>query len=170
MNEYSSNVNNLSKELAATKIQNQTNNNKVTVTSDEKPPLANIDSRAVLQKAVQADDFVPRAQHYHNQQQHYYNTANTPPTDEKPPTIQRQISDDEWLSGTSGEEKVQLLLHDHVMTLTENPGMFHNVIKELAPVLSQHVRTEELMKETLFVIFEHVSLIIIPLNTNVSCR
>jgi len=124
--------------------------------SDEKPPNAAVNnSRTLLQKAVFVNEFVPRV---HNHYQQQYNANNSiPPSDERPATMERQLSDDEWMSGMSSEEKVQLMLHDHIMTLTENPGMFHIVIKELAPLLTTHVRTEALMKDALFVIFDHVS-------------
>ena len=59
------------------------------------------------------------------------------------------------LADNTNEEKAHIFLQNYVMTLTENPEEFRNVIAEIGPALSEH-KSEAFLKSTIDIIFEHV--------------
>lgn len=159
LNEYSDSI----KDYATSK--NQTINTIIpnTTPDDEKPPTQNIQGdtsktfRNILQKAVNANVFVPTA---FNIPSYSEDEASIP--DEKP-ALHRTNSNSSsprdflrQLSDHSDDEKAEIFLQDYIMTLTENPGEFQSIIREISPSLSE-LKSEESVKAIIRIIFDHAT-------------
>ena len=114
---------------------------------DEKPSKREDNFKEIMKASVYANEFVPLAQR-----------KTFIPTDEKPPSVPEDGKPSlERQASFTPEEKAQQILMDHVMTLTDYPGEFDNVIDDLATILTENIKTDELMKESIYIIFDHVS-------------
>lgn len=161
LNDYKDDVNNYSLNHPTTATNTTAERHQ-----DQAPALSqqvtSADSfRLILQKAVTANAFVPQ---FYKTQFTTTTTATTViPPDEKPPLVRHDslgsngdvASILEQLSDSTDEEKAHMFLQNHVMALTENPEEFDSIIREVRPLLVE-LKSEEFLKATIDIIFEHV--------------